>query len=116
LRAYYGIDIALDTFPYNGTTTTCEALFMGVPVVTLAGRAHLSRVGASLLTRVNLAELIAQTHEEYARIAISLARDASRRREFGLDLRQRMLTSELMDCRHFTTDLEHVYLRMLADW
>ena len=58
LATYGQIDIALDTYPYHGTTTTCEALWMGVPVVTLAGKAHVSRVGASLLTSVGLPELI----------------------------------------------------------
>ena len=69
LAAYNQMDIALDTFPYHGTTTTCEAIWMGVPVVTLAGQTHVSRVGVSLLSTVGLPELIAQSAEEYVSIA-----------------------------------------------
>ena len=72
--AYANVDVALDTFPYHGTTTTCEALSMGVPVVTLAGVTHVSRVGVSLLTSVGLKELIAQSPEEYVKIAANLSR------------------------------------------
>src|SRR6185436_1557077 len=69
LAAYRRVDIALDTHPYNGTTTTCEALYMGVPVVALAGRHHASRVGASLLHAVGLPGLVADSPDEYVRIA-----------------------------------------------
>ena len=72
------IDIALDTFPYHGTTTTCEALWMGVPVITLAGQSHVSRVGVSLLGNVGLAELVAGGTDEYIRLAVALARDRER--------------------------------------
>ncbi len=74
LAAYHRVDVALDTFPYNGTTTTCEALWMGVPVVTLAGDRHASRVGASLLAAIGRPEWVARTWEEYAAIAADLAR------------------------------------------
>ena len=75
LAQYGRVDIALDTFPYHGTTTTCEALWMGVPVVTLVGRTHASRVGVSLLTRVGAPQWIAETEEDYVRIAVELAGD-----------------------------------------
>jgi predicted O-linked N-acetylglucosamine transferase (SPINDLY family) len=75
LGAYAQVDIALDSFPYHGTTTTCEALWMGVPVVTLAGAAHHSRVGVSLLNQAGLAELIAGSATGYVEIAARLAGD-----------------------------------------
>ena len=75
LREYRRVDVGLDTFPYHGTTTTCEALWMGVPVVTLAGRRHASRVGVSLLANVGLREMIAGSVEEYVGIAAGLAGD-----------------------------------------
>src|SRR6267142_1772918 len=75
LATYSRVDIALDPFPYNGTTTSCEALWMGVPVVTLAGDRHAGRVGASLLTRVGLEDMIAHTADGYLATAVALARD-----------------------------------------
>jgi predicted O-linked N-acetylglucosamine transferase (SPINDLY family) len=102
LEAYHRIDIALDTFPYNGTTTTCEALWMGVPVVSLAGRAHVSRVGVSLLKRVGLSELIATDEANYVAVATKLAMDRERLEQIsGERLRQRMQQSPLMDCERF---------------
>jgi predicted O-linked N-acetylglucosamine transferase (SPINDLY family) len=73
LSLYHRVDVALDTFPYHGTTTTCEALWMGVPVVTLAGDQHMSRVGASLLTAIGRPEWIARDEADYVRIAVQLA-------------------------------------------
>lgn len=95
LRYYDNIDIALETVPYNGTTTTCEAMMMGVPVITLAGREHVSRVGASLLTHAGLPELIAHSPEEYVTIASDLANDRARLLKYHASLRDRLLTSAL---------------------
>ena len=97
LGAYGGIDVALDPFPYNGTTTTCEALWMGVPVITLAGDRHAGRVGASLLTAVGRPEWIANSPAEYVRLAAGLASDASRRNAPRGDLRDAMRRSALLD-------------------
>ncbi len=83
LELYHRIDVALDTYPYHGTTTTCEALWMGVPVVTMAGQTHVSRVGVSLLSNVGLAELIAQSPEEYVSIAVELTGDLPRLAEIA---------------------------------
>jgi protein O-GlcNAc transferase len=115
-RAYGEIDIALDTFPYHGTTTTCEAFWMGVPVVTLAGATHVARVGASLLTSVGLGELIANRPEEYVSIAAWLARDAGRLKEIRGTLRERMRGSALMDGAAFARDVEGVYRDMWRRW
>jgi predicted O-linked N-acetylglucosamine transferase (SPINDLY family) len=107
--ARYGeVDIMLDPFPYHGTTMTCEALWMGVPVVTMAGRSHVSRVGVSLLTQVGLSELIAQTDEEYAAIATALAKDVGRLIELRRTMRERMLRSPLLDGAGFMRELTNV--------
>ncbi len=101
LDAYRHVDIGLDTFPYHGTTTTCEAMWMGVPIVTLEGDRHASRVGCSLLSAVGMPDLVARTHEEYARIAAELAADRARviacRGSGPETLRERMRRSPLCD-------------------
>jgi predicted O-linked N-acetylglucosamine transferase (SPINDLY family) len=116
LEAYNQMDIALDTFPYHGTTTTCEALWMGVPVVTLAGSAHVSRVGVSLLSSVGLPELIAQKPDQYVRIATDLARDLPRLAQLRGALRERMRASGLMDAPGFARDIEAAYRQMWRNW
>ena len=112
LGRYSQADIGLDTFPYNGTTTTCEALWMGVPVVTLAGRTHVSRVGASILSHVGLPELIARTEEEYVAQGIALAGDLERLGRLRQELRGRMQSSPLLDRQGFTRGLEAAFRRM----
>jgi protein O-GlcNAc transferase len=97
LESYHRVDIALDTYPYNGTTTTCEALYMGVPVVSLAGSVHASRVGASLLSAVGLPELVAATPEEFLTLATGLAADRGRLDTLRSTLRERLLGSALCD-------------------
>jgi len=97
LACYSRVDVALDPFPYNGTTTTCEALWMGVPVVTLVGDRHIARVGASLLTALGHPEWIAESRKDYVRIAAALARDAALRRGLRAGLREEMGRSLLLD-------------------
>jgi predicted O-linked N-acetylglucosamine transferase (SPINDLY family) len=99
LETYGKVDIGLDTYPYNGTTTTCEAMWMGVPVVTLGASpdVHAARVGISLLSAVGLSDLVARDADDYVRIASALARDAARLREYRATLRARMLSSPLCD-------------------
>jgi len=116
LAQYHRVDVALDTYPYNGTTTTCEAFWMGVPVVSLAGESHVSRVGASLLCNVGLPELIAQTQEQYVRIAADLANDLPRLAELRRTLRPRMQASPLMDGPRFARDVENACRQMWRDW
>lgn len=116
LAAYRQIDIALDTFPYNGTTTTCEALWMGVPVITLAGRVHAARVGVSLLTQAGLQDLIAQDETGYTDAAVRLSRDTQRLAALRSGLRQTMRHSSLCDDGGFTLELERAYRHLWADW
>ncbi|MDP3072429.1 MAG: tetratricopeptide repeat protein [Opitutaceae bacterium] len=97
LAVYGEVDIALDTAPYHGTTTTCEALWMGVPVVTLVGRQHMSRVGASLLTAVGHPEWCAADEAAYVQIATDLARDHFALAQLRATLRDAMLGSALLD-------------------
>jgi predicted O-linked N-acetylglucosamine transferase (SPINDLY family) len=110
LAAYARADIALDTFPYHGTTTTCEALWMGIPVITLRGNVHSARVGASLLSAVGLPNLIAESEDDYVRIANTLANDRPRLDHLRANLRTQMAASSLCDatafCRRFGAAVE----------
>jgi predicted O-linked N-acetylglucosamine transferase (SPINDLY family) len=99
LALYAQVDVALDPFPYNGTTTSVEALWMGVPLVTLLGDRHAARVGASLLTAIGHPEWIARSPADYVRIAAGLAADQERRRSLRTGLRAELLGSPLMDHR-----------------
>jgi len=116
LGLYSRVDIALDPFPYNGTTTSCEALWMGVPVVTLLGERHAGRVGASILHRIGLEDLCATTVEKYIELAQMLARDKNRLEKLRNGLRSRMQSSELMNPVLFTSHLEEVYYQMWREY
>lgn len=116
LALYNQIDIALDTFPYNGTTTTCEALWMGVPVVTLAGQIHAGRVGVSLLTQVGMPEFIAGDTDAYVAIAIKLAHDSGRLSGIRDSVRGRMMNSSLCNGKSFTHELQKAYREMWKTW
>jgi predicted O-linked N-acetylglucosamine transferase (SPINDLY family) len=106
IALYERVDIALDSGPYNGTTTTCEALWMGVPVVTLAGDQHRARVGASLLTAIGLTELIAGDEAGYVEIASVLASEPARLAAYRATMRDRMMASELLDGASMARALE----------
>ena len=110
------IDIALDATPYNGTTTTCEAMWMGIPVVTLRGDRPAGRVGASLLTQVGRTEWIADSDEDYIRIARSLAEDAERLSTIRASLRDEMKASTLGDATLFAQSMESAYRKLWQDW
>ena len=116
LASYNLIDIALDPFPYNGTTTTCEALWMGVPMVVLAGSCHAGRVGMSLLTQVGMPELIARDVPHYIDIAAGLAEDRERLRGLRRGLRDSVRTSRLCDASAFTKAMEDAYRLMWRRW
>jgi len=109
-------DLMLDTFPFTGGTTTCHALWMGVPVVSLAGDTATSRGGASLLGAIGLGELVAQTPDQYLELASSLAGDPARLAALRAGLRGRMLASPLMDAQRFTRNLESAYRSMWRSW
>jgi protein O-GlcNAc transferase len=110
------IDIALDSYPCNGGTTTCETLWLGVPVVNLAGDVFLTRAGLSLLSAVGLKELVAHNAEDYLRIARDLARDRARLAQLRAGMRERMRASPLLDAAAFTRDLEHLYRAAWKQW
>ena len=116
LSAYQQIDISLDPFPYNGATTTCEALWMGVPVVTLSGDRHAGQVGASILRRLNLDELIARDAKEYVQIAVNLANQRDHLADLRRSLRPRMTASPLCDPPAFARYIEAAYRRMWEIW
>ena len=116
LETYNLVDICLDTFPFNGATTTCESLWMGVPVVTLAGTAYHSGVGTSLLSNVGLSELVAGNHDEYISIAVNLAKDLKRLEFLRKNLRGMMEDSPLCDAKRFTRNLEACYRRIWEEW
>ena len=115
-QQYQKIDIALDPFPYPGGTTTCDALWMGVPVVSLAGAGPVNRAGVSILSNVGLRDLVAQTPQEYVAIASRLAGDSFRLQELRRELQTRMLKSPLTDGPRFTRYLERAYRGMWQRW
>lgn len=116
LAAYNRIDIALDPHPYNGTITTCDTLWMGAPLVTLAGGRHAARVGASLMTAIGLPDLVAATPDRYAAIAAELAGDLTRLMRLRMGMRERVRTSALCDEARFMRSLETAYRLMWRGW
>ena len=112
LQLYDRVDIALDPYPYNGTTTSCEALWMGVPVVTLAGRTHAARVGASILTQLGLDSCVASSAAEYREACKRLAADIPHLVALRSELRERMRRSPLCNAAQFVRRLEEAYTAM----
>ena len=109
LDCYREIDVALDPLPYGGATTTCEALAMGVPVVSLAGLGMVGRLSASVLQHAGCGAWIADTTEGYVAIAQQLAATGPRRRDQRQDLRQQVLTSDLGNGPRLAQELERLY-------
>jgi predicted O-linked N-acetylglucosamine transferase (SPINDLY family) len=116
LRLYQRMDIALDPFPYGGHTTSLDALWMGVPVVSLAGERPVSRGGLSILNNLGLPELVTFSEDEFVNIAVNLATDLPRLAELRRTLRSRMEKSVLMNGPHFARQIEAAYRAIWRDW
>jgi protein O-GlcNAc transferase len=116
MRLIQRADIALDPFPFNGHTTTCDSIWMGVPVVMLEGDTYAARFGGSVLANVGLEDLIAKTVDEYVEIAVDLALDLDRLERLREELRPRMAASALLDFAGFARHVETAYRRMWRKW
>jgi protein O-GlcNAc transferase len=116
LGVYHRIDLGLDSFPYNGHTTSLDSFWMGVPVVTLVGQTAVSRAGWSQLSNLGLRDLAAQTPEQFVQIAADLANDLPRLAELRRTLRQRMEASPLADAPRFARSIEAAYRQMWRQW
>lgn len=115
LSTLRSVDIGLDTFPFNGHTTTCHALFVGVPTITQTGQTHASRMGLSICESLGLGELVAMSADEYVRKATALANDLSRLRELRAGMRHRLINSGMLDRDRFTHELESAYDAMTRE-
>lgn len=116
LVKYNRADIALDTFPYPGGGTTCDALYMGLPVITLVGDRHNSRFGYSLLHNMGLDELCTFSEEEYINKAVELANDWDKVRDYHLTLRRQMETSPIMNDVIYMAEVESAYEKIFHAW
>ena len=119
LERYSGIDVALDTFPYNGGTTTMEALWQGVPVLCFAGDRWASRISASLLREAGLAEFVAPDLEHHIAQAVALARDPETPRRLEIlrsSMRHRLLAAPVCDVTAFARSMEDAYRVMWHEW
>lgn len=116
LETYREIDVALDPFPFTGGTTTCDALWMGVPVISLAGRTAVSRGGSSLLSNVGLGDLVADTEAQYVDLAAGLMHDAERLAAMRHDLRDRLESSPVMDAPRFARGMEAALRTIWREW
>jgi len=116
LEEYHRVDIGLDPFPYGGHTTSLDALWMGVAVVSLAGEMRVSRGGLSILSNLGLPELVTWSEAEYVRIAAELAADIPRLAELRATMRARMEASPLMDGPRFARNIEAAYRTMWRQW
>ena len=115
LAKYNQVDLHLDTYPYNGTTTTLEAMWMGVPTVTWAGGSHRSRVGNSIMSNLGLADYVAQTKEQYIDLAVSKANNLDALRAVRAGSRTRVSESAIMDNKGFVKELEEFYTRSMKE-
>lgn len=116
LDSYNRMDIALDTFPFNGATTTCEALWMGVPVVTRLGDSYVSRMGENILRAIGRPDLVARTTEDYVARAVALAGDLPTLQAERQGLRERLMRSPIGDVDGFARALEEAFQGMWTRW
>jgi len=116
LEFYHHIDIGLDTLPYNGHTTSLDAFWMGVPVITLAGQTVVGRAGLSQLSNLGLVELVADTPDKFVHIAAQLAGNLPRLSMLRGSMRERMQNSPLMDAPRFARNIEAAYRKMWQRW
>jgi protein O-GlcNAc transferase len=116
LQRFNEIDIALDTWPFNGITTTCDGLWVGVPCVSRTGQTSVSRAGKSILHAAGLGELATETPEGFVQVASRLACDIDRLVALRRSMRERLLASPLMDHRGFARKLEAAYRQMWRAW
>ncbi len=116
LETYRLIDLCLDTFPYNGHTTSLDAFWMGVPVVTMVGRTVVGRAGWSQLHNLGLNDLVARSEDEFVKLAVDLAQDLDRLVQLRATLRQRIQSSPLMDSPRFARNIENAYRQMWQAW
>ena len=115
-RLFDRMDIALDPFPYNGGTTTCDTLWRGVPVLTMPGETVVARIGLSILSACGLSEFVAHSQSEYDHLVVSLATDVARLAKLRSTLRQRMKSSPFMDAQRFARNVEAAYRQMWRNW
>jgi protein O-GlcNAc transferase len=115
-RLYHHIDIALDPTPWPGGTTTCDSLWMGVPVITTTAKTAVSRGGASILSQLSLTDFVAADADQYVQLATTLASDTGRLSTLRLTLRDRMQSSPLMNAPGFTKDIEAAFKEMWETW
>ena len=116
LARYHEIDLALDTFPYGGMTTTLDALWMGMPVVSLVGQRNLGRAGLSILSNVGLADFAAPSVDAYVDLAVRTAQDTAKLARLRGELRSRMQVSPLLDAAGFTRKIEQAFRTMWVEW
>jgi len=113
LELYNKVDIALDPFPHNGHTISCHTLWMGVPVITLRGDRYAGRMGASLMTRAGLSDLIAEDKKQYVNIAVNLAKSTENLDKLRQGMRARLLASPICDAQQFACDFQDILRTML---
>jgi predicted O-linked N-acetylglucosamine transferase (SPINDLY family) len=116
LEAYHAVDLCLDTFPYNGHTTSLDAMWMGVPVISLFGKSAVSRAGLSQTSNLGLSYLAARDADEFVSLAVHLAGDRERVRRLRATLRDRMIASPLMDAPRFARNVESAYRQAWRIW
>ena len=116
LETYHHIDIALDTYPFNGGTTTCEALWMGIPVLSLKGQRQVSRLGLSILSSIGLSEWVAETPQEYIEKCLYMVHHQDFLQHLRQSMRERLYTSPLMEASSFTRCLEDIYRKVTNQW